>query len=113
MTLEDDEEIGMLRKTVRGFVIQSLRKHETGVDTADEMPADLIKVLRQEAIKLGIYGYNMPVELGGPGLSRRAICAVDEEMGHTSMPLAEAEGPRIHVLVHSASKSWVLGLRRR
>ena len=45
MALEDDEEIEMLRRTVRGFVVQSLRRHEADVDAADEIPADLIKGL--------------------------------------------------------------------
>lgn len=111
MALEDDEEIEMLRRTVRGFVVQSLRRHEADVDAADEIPADLIKGLRQEAVKLGLFGYNMPVELNGPGLSRRAICAVDEEMGHTSMPLAEAAGhlPGSLVFCNDEQRKTIVG----
>src|SRR3984885_6878599 len=92
MARETAEEIDMLRRTVCGFVRTSLRPHEAAVDEADDAPVDLMRRLRQEAVRLGIYGYNMPAELGGPGLSRVAIAAIDEEMGHTSMPLAEAAG---------------------
>jgi acyl-CoA dehydrogenase len=111
MSGESAEEIAMLRRTVRGFMLASLRPHEAAVDEADDVPAELMRQLRQEAMQLGLYGYNMPEELGGPGLSRLAIAAVDEEMGHTSMPLAEAIGhlPGSLVFCDGPQREWLLG----
>lgn len=101
----------MLRASVRGFLISFLKPHEATVDESDELPAALMSKLQEEAIKLGIYGYNLPEELGGPGLSRRAIAMVDEEMGHTSMPLGEAIGhlPGSLSFCNEDQREWLVG----
>jgi alkylation response protein AidB-like acyl-CoA dehydrogenase len=111
MTAETPEEIAMLRRTVRGFVTGSLRPHEAAVDEADDVSPELMRALRQQALDLGLYGYNMPESLGGPGLGRLAIAAIDEEMGHTSMPLAEAIGhlPGSLAFCDAAQRAWLLG----
>lgn len=111
MSGETTEEIAMLRRTVRGFLLNSLRPHEAAVDAADDAPPALMQQLRQEALQLGLYGYNMPEALGGPGLGRLAIAAIDEEMGHTSMPLAEAIGhlPGSLAFCDAAQREWLLG----
>jgi len=70
MSGETTEEIAMLRRTVRGFLLNSLRPHEAAVDAADDAPPALMQQLRLEALQLGLYGYNMPEALGGPGLGR-------------------------------------------
>lgn len=89
---ETGEEIELLRRTVRSFVESSLAPHEAAVDEADDIDPALLHDLRRKALSLGLYGYNLPEEIGGPGLSAAARCAIDEEMGHTSMPLAESLG---------------------
>jgi alkylation response protein AidB-like acyl-CoA dehydrogenase len=111
MSAETAEEIALLRRTVRSFVSGSLRPHEAGVDEADDVSPELMRRLRQEALQLGLYGYNMPAEFGGPGLGRLAIAAIDEEMGHTSMPLAETIGhlPGSLVFCDAAQRDWLLG----
>lgn len=109
--MTDEEEIAMLRRTVRGYVTGALRPHEAEVDAADEISPELMLQLRKQAVALGLYGYNMPAASGGPGLGRAAIAAIDEEMGHTSMPLAEAIGHLPGSLVHcdAAQRDWLLG----
>ncbi|WP_342641385.1 acyl-CoA dehydrogenase family protein [Rhodoligotrophos ferricapiens] len=92
MELASPDEHRLLRDTVRAFIERHLRPHEAAVDAADDIDPGLLKELRQEARRAGLYGYNMPVELGGPGLMIAAQCVIDEEMGSTSMPLGEAIG---------------------
>ncbi len=111
MSGETAQEVDMLRRTVRSFVVGTLRAHEAAVDEADDVAPALMLEFRQEAVRLGLYGYNMPESLGGPGLGRVAIAAVDEEMGHTSMPLAEAIGhlPGSLVFCDAAQRDWFVG----
>ncbi|MEO9191206.1 MAG: acyl-CoA dehydrogenase family protein [Acetobacteraceae bacterium] len=107
---DEAHEIEMLRATVRDFVRTHLRPLEQEVDAADAIDPAVIGRLKQEACKLGLYGYNMPVELGGPGLSVRARSAIDEEMGHTSMPLGQALGhlPGSLLFCTPAQREWLV-----
>ncbi|MGA0594695.1 acyl-CoA dehydrogenase family protein [Enterovirga sp. CN4-39] len=108
---ETEEELELLVRTVRSFVDRSLAPHEAAVDEADEIEPALMAKLRQEALSLGLYGYNMPAEIGGPGLSRVAIAAIDEAMGHTSMALGEAIGhlPGSIRFANDAQREWFVG----
>lgn len=110
-TGDDAAEIDALVRTVSGFVQTSLRPHEEAVDRADDVDPGLMRDLRRSAADLGIYGYNMPEEIGGPGLSRVAISAIDEATGHTSMPLAEACGhlPGSLLFADAAQRDWFVG----
>jgi acyl-CoA dehydrogenase len=82
----------LLAETVRRFVRERLAPLEAGIDAADEVDHDVIRALKKEVVALGLFGYNMPEELGGPGLSVVAQSVIDEELGHTSMALAEVFG---------------------
>ena len=110
MPRETEEEIAMLRRTVRGFVSSYLAPHEAAVDAADEIDPQLMRTLRKKAVELGLYGYNMPAELGGPALGVTAQAMIDEEMGHTSMPLAEALGhlPGSLAFCDAAQRKWLV-----
>lgn len=110
-SMETREELDLLLRTVRGFVARALAPHEAAVDEADEVDPVLMKRLRAEALALGLYGYNMPPAIGGPGLSRVAVAAIDEAMGHTSMPLAEAIGhlPGSIRFASAAQRDWFVG----
>lgn len=88
----DLSEQRLLSATVRRFIREKLTAHEGPIDVADEVDLQLIRSLKAEVVKLGLYGYNLPEALGGPGLSVRSQCAIDEELGRTSMPLAEVFG---------------------
>lgn len=86
------QEITMLRETARRFVRNRLVPLEAQVETADDIEPALIAQLRQEAVALGLYGFNLPESLGGPGLPADAKLAILEEITYTSVPLTEAAG---------------------
>src|ERR1700683_4504081 len=58
-------EFGELVSLLRGFVRSEVMPAEAGIDESDEIPARLI----QQAKEMGLYGYALPVEYGGLGLS--------------------------------------------
>ncbi len=85
-------EIELLRETARRFVRNRLVPLETQIEIADDIEPALIAQLRQEAVALGLYGFNLPESLGGPGLPAHAKLAILEEITYTSVPLTEAAG---------------------
>lgn len=110
MSAREPAERVELRRTVRGFVQTHLAPLEAEVDAADGIDPATMQRLRGEALKLGLYGYNMPVELGGPGLSLLDQTAIAEEIGRTSMPLSAAIGRMLGSLVFcsAAQREWLL-----
>ncbi|NQW83777.1 MAG: acyl-CoA dehydrogenase family protein [Alcaligenaceae bacterium] len=92
MNFEIGGENKLVADTVRRFIKERLAPLEAGIDAADEIDPVVIRALKQEVIALGLFGYNMPAALGGPDLSVEAQCLIDEALGHTTMPLAEAFG---------------------
>jgi alkylation response protein AidB-like acyl-CoA dehydrogenase len=86
------EEIAMIRATARRFVRERLVPLEQQIETDDDVSTDLLLQLRQEVAGLGLYGFNLPEAIGGPGLSADARVAVLEEMTYTSVALSEVFG---------------------
>lgn len=89
---QTDEEITMIRATARRFVRERLVPLEQQIEEADDVSLELLADLRREAAALGLYGFNLPEAIGGPGLAAAARVAVLEEMTHTSVPLSEVFG---------------------
>lgn len=87
-----DEEISMIRQTTRRFVRNRLEPLEAAIDADDDVDTTLLASLRKEAVALGLYGFNLPEELGGPGLPAAAKIAILEEITYTSVPLSEVIG---------------------
>lgn len=110
MSEGDPIEYRMLQETVRRFVKEKLAPHEARIDEDDEADLQLIDDLKRQAIDLGLFAYNLPAQFGGPGLSVREQCIIDEELGRSSMPLAEALGhlPGSLRFVSGAQRSWLL-----
>ncbi len=73
---EFDELVSLLR----GFIRREVMPAEAGIDEADEIPARLIK----QAKEMGLYGYALPTEYGGLGLSVEQQVRVAIELGYTS-----------------------------
>jgi acyl-CoA dehydrogenase len=73
---EFDELISLLR----GFVRREVMPAEAGIDESDEIPARLI----EQAKEMGLYGYAIPAEYGGLGLSVEQQVRVAIELGYTS-----------------------------
>ena len=88
----DEREIEMVRTTVRGFVRSRLAPLEESVERADDIDLKVLAGLRKEALALGLYGFNMPASVGGPGLPASMQFAILEELTYTSVPLSEALG---------------------
>jgi acyl-CoA dehydrogenase len=75
-TTEFDELIEVLRDFIRREVMPA----EAGIDESDEIPGRLIA----QAKEMGLYGYALPAEFGGLGLSVRQQVLVTIELGYTS-----------------------------
>jgi acyl-CoA dehydrogenase len=75
-TTEFDELIEVLRDFIRREVMPA----ETGIDESDEIPGRLIA----QAKEMGLYGYALPAEFGGLGLSVPQQVRVTMELGYTS-----------------------------
>jgi len=93
-------EMSMLRQTVRGFVRNRLEPLEQQIETDDNVAPALMSKLRAEAAELGIYGFNLPTDLGGYGLEVAAQVGILEEVAYTSVPLSEVVGFLPLSLVH-------------
>ncbi|MCY1507164.1 Caffeyl-CoA reductase-Etf complex subunit CarC [compost metagenome] len=88
----DDSELSMIRDTARRFVRQRLVPLEQQIETDDDVDGALLAQLRTEVAALGLYGFNMPESVGGPGLTAEAKVAILEELTYTSVPLSEVFG---------------------
>jgi acyl-CoA dehydrogenase len=75
-TTEFDELIEVLRDFIRREVMPA----EAGIDESDEIPDRLIA----QAKEMGLYGYALPAEFGGLGLSVEQQVLVTVELGYTS-----------------------------
>ena len=75
-TTEFDELIEMLRDFIRREVVPA----EAGIDESDEIPDRLIT----QAKEMGLYGYALPSEFGGLGLSVEQQVRLTMELGYTS-----------------------------
>ena len=87
-----DNEVSMIRETARRFVRNRLGPLEQQIETDDDVSTELLAQLRSEVAALGLYGFNLPERIGGPGLSAVAKVAILEEITHTSVPLSEVFG---------------------
>ena len=75
-TTEFDELIEVLRDFIRREVMPA----EAGIDESDEIPSRLIA----QAKEMGLYGYALPAEFGGLGLSVPQQVRLTMELGYTS-----------------------------
>ena len=58
-------EFDQLLDLLRDFIRREVMPAEAGIDESDEIPARLI----EQAKDMGLYGYALPTEYGGLGLS--------------------------------------------
>lgn len=107
----EPDQLALLRHTVRGFIDTHLKPLEAEVDAADEVAPEVMLRLKREAMKLGLFAYNMPKEMGGLGLTLREQVVIGEEMGRTSMPLSGAFGRMLGSLrfASASQREWLVG----
>ena len=79
-----NEEQKMMLATVRRFIADELKPLEDEVEAEGALARDKAQAIHAKARSLGLYAMNIPVELGGGGLSAvdRVLC--EEQFGHTS-----------------------------
>jgi acyl-CoA dehydrogenase len=76
----DDTDLKDVISTVRDFIRDRVIPHEADIDASDEMPAGL----RTEAAQLGLFGFSIPEEYGGLGLSMAQEARLVMELGYTT-----------------------------
>ena len=95
-----EQELKLLRDTIRSFVTRELQPIERLVDEQDAIPPAHYERLRARAVELGLLGLAYPVEYGGSGLGAVAQCVVREEFGKSSdaLRIACTQGPNKMIL---------------
>ncbi|MBV9206212.1 MAG: acyl-CoA dehydrogenase family protein [Actinobacteria bacterium] len=73
-------EFGQLLDLLRDFIRHEVMPAEAGIDASDEIPARLI----EQAKEMGLYGYALPAEYGGLGLSVEQQVRLTIELGYTA-----------------------------
>jgi acyl-CoA dehydrogenase len=74
----------LLIDTVRRFIAEELQPLEDKIETTGELDATLAHAVYGKSKALGLYGLNMPENLGGGGLSHLDRILCEEQFGHTS-----------------------------
>jgi acyl-CoA dehydrogenase len=82
----------LIQETARNFIRDRLHPHEEQVEITGAVDHELMARLRAEAAALGLFAYNLPAEVGGPGLTYVAQSLIDRELGRTTMAMGEAIG---------------------
>ena len=85
-------EFAQLVRLTEQFVRNELLPHEQQIERDDHLPADLRRRLRSKAAELGLFAFNMPAEVGGPGLPYLAQVLIREQLGKVSVALADMVG---------------------
>ncbi len=76
----DDADLDVILSTVRKLVRERVLPHEAEIDATDEMPAGL----RDEAVRMGLFGFAIPEEYGGLGLSMAQEVRLVMELGYAT-----------------------------
>jgi alkylation response protein AidB-like acyl-CoA dehydrogenase len=85
-------EFSQLARLTEEFVRNELLPHEEQVERDDDVPAELRRRLRKKAVEVGLFAFNMPQEVGGPGLPQLAQVLIREQLGKVSVALADMVG---------------------
>ena len=110
MDFTHSAETQMLRDTTRRYVQEFLKPLEKKVEETDHLDDDIFRGLRMKAVEIGLYAHNLPEHLGGGGLDVLSQVVIGEEIGKTSMPLADAVGflPATLTLASEAQRDWFI-----
>ena len=76
----DEADLTIVLRTVRDLVRDRVIPHEADIDATDEMPAGL----REEAARMGLFGFAIPEEYGGLGLTMAQEVRLVMELGYTT-----------------------------
>jgi acyl-CoA dehydrogenase len=81
-SLNDEQK--MMIETVRRFIAEELKPLEDEVEQQGFLSDAHAKAIHAKGKALGLYGMNMPVDLGGGGLSNLDRILCEEQFGHTT-----------------------------
>ncbi|MES2171673.1 MAG: acyl-CoA dehydrogenase family protein [Actinomycetota bacterium] len=111
MDLSIPVELRDVQSLVRSFIARELAPLEREVEESDDMDHAVAAGLRQKAVDLGFYGFNISAEVGGVGIGPLGEVLIGEEAGRTSIPLAEVLGrlPNSLSLCRPDQYEWLLG----
>lgn len=84
MDFSINDEQRMLIDTVRRFIAEECRPLEDEVEAQGFLEPHKAKALHEKGKALGLYGMNMPADLGGGGLSNLDRILCEEQFGHTT-----------------------------
>ena len=76
----DDEDFRQALAEVRRFVRSEVLPRETEIDETDEIPASL----RRQAAEMGLFGFALPTEYGGLGLTMAQEAELVVELGYAA-----------------------------
>jgi acyl-CoA dehydrogenase len=76
----DDADLDAVLVTVRDLIRRRVIPHEADIDATDEMPAGL----REEAARMGLFGFAIPEQYGGLGVSMAQEVRLVMELGYTT-----------------------------
>jgi (R)-benzylsuccinyl-CoA dehydrogenase len=108
MDFEMPEAMGMIRKSVRAFVKRDLmpieadliaREAARGHDDAPLLPAEIDRALQDKARDAGLWGIDVPVEMGGQGFGALARVVITEELRRSIVPFVPPpDSPNLYLL---------------
>lgn len=81
-SLNDEQK--MMIETVRRFIAEELKPLEDEVEQQGFLSDAHATAIHEKGKALGLYGMNMPAELGGGGLSNLDRILCEEQFGHTT-----------------------------
>ncbi|HTU75684.1 MAG TPA: acyl-CoA dehydrogenase family protein [Trebonia sp.] len=76
----DNADLEDVIATVRSLITDRVIPHEAEIDETDEMPAGL----RDEAARMGLFGFSIPEQYGGLGLTMWQEARLVMELGYTT-----------------------------
>ncbi|MGI5192906.1 acyl-CoA dehydrogenase family protein [Streptomyces sp. CA-288835] len=92
----DADDFSTVLSEVRRFVRERVVPLEPEIDEKDEMPADI----REAAKKMGLFGFALPEEYGGLGLSMYEEAQLMFELGYTTPSLRSMFGTNNGIAGH-------------
>jgi acyl-CoA dehydrogenase len=99
----DEADLTMVLRTARRLVRDRVIPHEAEIDATDAMPAGL----REEAARMGLFGFAIPEEYGGLGLTMAQEVRLVMELGYTTPAFRSMFGTNNgiagHVLLESGT----------
>jgi acyl-CoA dehydrogenase len=100
----DNADLEDVIATVRSLIRDRVIPHEAEIDATDEMPAGL----RAEAAQMGLFGFAIPEEYGGLGLTMSQEARLVMELGYTTPAFRSMFGTNNgiagHVLLEGGSE---------